>query len=57
MLSNDRERIALLFFITGLFMTAFLLVRSLLLPAAVQAISSSIGAMALLVFGGEASEK
>ena len=48
---------ALLFFTSGLFLTAFLLMQGMLLAAAVQAISSSMGAMALLIFGGEAVEK
>jgi len=46
-----------LFFASGLFLTTFLLLQKMLLAATVQAISSSMGAMALLIFGGEAVEK
>ncbi len=44
------------YFLTGFCISLFLFEKNMILPAAIQAISSAMGAMALLIFGGELSE-
>jgi NADH:ubiquinone oxidoreductase subunit 6 (subunit J) len=55
-LSKKHEQVALFFFLTGLSLAVFMLSRNMVLPAAVQALASAMGAIALLGFGGEIIE-
>jgi hypothetical protein len=55
-LSRKLEHVAGLYFAAGTALAAFMLLNGMVVPAAVQAISSAMGAIALLVFGGEVAE-
>ncbi|MBR9689389.1 MAG: hypothetical protein GOV01_00630 [Candidatus Altiarchaeota archaeon] len=56
MISKKHEQVALSYLIAGFFLSAFMFTRGLILPAVVQALAASIGALALVMFGGEISE-
>ncbi len=55
-LSRKHEHVAVSFFAAGLMLAAFMFEKGMVLPAAVQAMASAMGAIALLVFGGEIIE-
>ena len=56
MLSKKLEHIAVFFLLSGLALSGLILTQDLVLAAAVQAIATAMGTIALLVFGGEVSE-
>lgn len=56
-LSKDNEHIAGFYLLAGLALAGLLLEKGMVLPAAVQAISSAMGMIALLIFGGDVVER
>jgi|GEM_PF-5179406 len=55
--SKSHDRVALAFMIMGLTVAVWILTKGMILASVVQGLGSIMGGMALLVFGGEISEK
>lgn len=55
--SRSHDRVALVFMILGLVAAVWILTKGMILASVVQGLGSIMGGMALLVFGGEISEK